>query len=375
MTQAGLILGTAAYMSPEQAKGKSADKRSDIWAFGCVLYEMLTGQRLFKGDEVGNVLADIIKDEPNLDRVPARLQPLIQHCLEKDPRKRLRDIGDIGLLLNAPGAARPRQTSWLWPAVSALLLAAVVGLSFLYARRVPPAREALRFEVSTPGNTPAQMFALSPDGRHLAFITGQPLQLWVRPMDALESRVLQDTEGASFPFWSPDGQRLGFFAQGTLKTIALAGGPPQSLCDAINGRGGSWSRDGTILFAASNVSPILRIASTGGSPVPVTTVPAGVNEGHRYPSFLPDGRHFLFNVGTTRADAGGVYVGSLDGGEPVRLLPDFTNALYAARPGGRGLLVFRRDRTLTAQRFDPDASRRKATCFRWRRGCPLATPS
>ncbi len=362
-TRAGVVLGTAAYMSPEQARGKPVDRRTDIWAFGVVFYEMLTGQRLFKGDEVGDVLADIIKDEPNLDRVPARLQPLIQHCLEKDPRKRLRDIGDIGLLLNAPRPARPRQTSWLWPAVSALLLAAVVGLSFLYARRALPAREALRFEVSTPGNTRAQMFALSPDGRHLAFITGNPLQLWVRPMDALESRVLPGTEGASFPFWSPDGQRLGFFAQGKLKTIGLAGGPPQSLCDAISGRGGSWSRDGTILFSASNLSPILRIASTGGSPVPVTMVPADVNEGHRYPSFLPDGRHFLFNVGTTRADAAGVYVGSLDGGEPVRLLPDVTNALYAARPGGRGLLVFRRDRTLTAQRFDPDALETEGDMF------------
>ena len=373
-TRVGVVLGTAAYMSPEQARGKPVDRRTDIWAFGVVLYEMLTGQRLFKADEVGDVLADIIKDEPNLDRVPAAVRPLIQHCLEKDPRKRLRDIGDIGLLLNAPLPARPRQTAWLWPVVSALLLAAVVGLWFLYARRAQPAREALRFEVSTPGNTPAQMFALSPDGRHLAFITGNPLQLWVRPMDALESRVLPGTEGASFPFWSPDGQRLGFFAQGKLKTIGLAGGPPQSLCDAVSARGGSWGRDGTILFSASPVSPILRIASTGGSPVPVTKVPAGVNEGHRYPSFLPDGRHFLFNVGTSRADAAGVFVGSLDGGEPLRLLSDVTNALYTARPGGRGLLVFRRDLTLMAQRFDPDTLETEGEMFPVAEGVPLGNP-
>ena len=373
-TRVGVVLGTAAYMSPEQARGKSVDRRTDIWAFGVVLYEMLTGQRLFKADEVGDVLADIIKDEPNLDRVPAAVRPLIQHCLEKDPRKRLRDISDIGLLLNAPLPARPRQTAWLWPVVSALLLAAVVGLWFLYARRAPPAREALRFEVSTPGNTPAQMFALSPDGRHLAFITGNPLQLWVRPMDALESRVLPGTEGASFPFWSPDGQRLGFFAQGKLKTIGLAGGPPQSLCDAVSARGGSWGRDGTILFSASPVSPILRIASTGGSPVPVTKVPAGVNEGHRYPSFLPDGRHFLFNVGTSRADEAGVFVGSLDGGEPLRLLSDVTNALYTARPGGRGLLVFRRDLTLMAQRFDPDTLETEGEMFPVAEGVPLGNP-
>jgi len=373
-TRAGVVLGTAAYMSPEQARGKPVDRRTDIWAFGVVLYEMLTGQRLFKGDEVGDVLADIIKDEPNLDRVPARLQPLIQHCLEKDPRKRLRDIGDIGLLLNTSGPARPHRRSWLWPAVSALLLVAVVGLLFLYARRAPPAEAALRFEVSTPGNTPAQMFALSPDGRHLAFITGNPLQLWVRPMDGLESRVLPGTEGASFPFWSPDGQRLGFFAEGKLKAIALAGGPPQSLCDVVSARGGTWGRDGTILFSASPVSPILRIASTGGSPVPVTKVSAGVNEGHRYPSFLPDGSHFLFNVGTSRADAAGVYVGSLDGGEPLRLLPDVTNALYAARPGGRGHLVFRRDRTLMAQRFDADTLETAGDAFPVAEEVPLGNP-
>jgi eukaryotic-like serine/threonine-protein kinase len=181
-----------------------------------------------------------------------------------------------------------------------------------------------------------------------------PSIVWVRSLDALESRALVGTEGASFPFWSPDGQRLGFFGQGKLKTIALVGGPPQSLCDATSGRGGTWNRDGTILFSSGPASPIWRIASTGGAPTAVTRLPDGANEGHRYPSFLPDGRHFLFNVGSSRPNAAGLFVGSLDGGEPIRLLSDGSNALYAASPGG-GLLVFRRDSTLMAQPFDPVA--------------------
>jgi serine/threonine protein kinase/Tol biopolymer transport system component len=355
MTMAGVILGTAAYMSPEQAKGRPADKRSDIWAFGCVVYEMISGQRLFTGAEVGDVLASIIKDEPVLDRVPAHVRPLIQRCLAKDSRKRLRDIGDIGLLLDVPSSSRARRASWRWPAVAALLLGSVTALAFL-SRQPLPARQTFRFEISPPGDAPAEMFALSPDGRDLVFVASDhgPSTLWVRPMDALESRAVPDTEGATFPFWSPDGQHLGFFAKGKLKTVGLAGGPSLTLCDATSGRGGTWNRDGTVLFSAGPTSPILRVAATGGTPTPITTLPPGANEGHRYPSFLPDGRHFLFNVGSVRPNAAGVFAGSLDGGDPVPLLPDVTNGLYAGGAGG-GFLVFRRGSTLMAQPFDPGA--------------------
>jgi len=357
-TLAGVVLGTAAYMSPEQARGKPVDRRTDIWAFGVVVYEMVTGQRLFKGDDVSDVLAAIIRDEPNVDRVPARVRSLVKHCLEKDPRKRLRDIGDITLLLHGPQAPSGPRASWLWPAVAGLLLATAVSAPafFLYARQAPAAQQSLKFEIPPPGSTAAQMLTLSPDGRQLAFIANDngPLKVWVRPMDGLDARPLAGTDDASFPFWSPDGERLGFFAKGKLKTIALGGGPPQSLCDSTTGRGGTWNRDGTILFSGGPSSAILRIASTGGAPVPVTKLAADGNEGHRYPSFLPDGRHFLFNVGSNRPNASGLFVGSIDGGEPIRILPDQTNALYVVHSGG-GLLVFRRDSTLVAQPFDPVA--------------------
>ena len=216
-----------------------------------------------------------------------------------------------------------------------------LGVTLIYFRQSPPEQPVLTMSINPPDKAIFNESAISPNGKLLAFTATSEgkRQLWIRPLHALTAQPIAGTDQAECPFWSPDNRWIGFFAQGKLKTIGLAGGPPQSLCDAVSARGGSWGRDGTILFSASPVSPILRIASTGGSPVPVTKVPAGVNEGHRYPSFRPDGRHFLFNVGTSRADAAGVFVGSLDGGEPLQLLSDVTNALYTARPGGRGLLV------------------------------------
>jgi Tol biopolymer transport system component/predicted Ser/Thr protein kinase len=362
-TLAGVIQGTAGYMSPEQARGKAVDKRADIWAFGVVVYELLTGERLFKGEDIGEILAAVIKEEPRLDRVPARVRPLLHRCLEKDPRKRLRDIGDIGLLLEeGPQAAEPRRASWFWPAAAALLLTIASGLAVLYLRQTPRAQQALRFQIPPPGNAEAEMFTLSPDGRYLAFIASDdgPSKLWLRAMDALDSRAVAGTEGASFPFWSPDGQDLGFFAEGKLKKIAMAGGPSQTLSDAANGRGGTWNRDGVILFSAGPTSPILRVSSAGGAPTPVTDLGGGADaEGHRYPAFLPDGRHFLYNVGSNKPDASGLFLGSLDGAAPVKLLPDVTNALYAspAVPGGSGLLLFRREGTLMAQPFDASGLR------------------
>ncbi len=212
------------------------------------------------------------------------------------------------------------------------------------------------------------MFTLSADGRSLAFVanTGGPNQLWVRAMDTLEARALPGTDGATYPFWSPDGASLGFFSQGKLKKIATTGGPAQTLCDAADGRGGTWNRDGVIVFSAGPASPLLRVSAAGGVPAPATTLVEGdASAGHRFPVFLPDGVHFLYNAGSDKPDAPGLYVGSLDGSAATRLLPDGTNALYvaAAAPGGSGHLVFRREDTLMAQPFDPQALNLRGEMF------------
>ena len=362
MTHAGLILGTAAYMSPEQARGKAVDKRADIWAFGVVVYELLTGERPFKGEGIGEILAAVIKDDPRLDDVPARMRPLLQRCLEKDPRKRLRDIGDIGFLLDSQAQSAPAGgASWLWPAAAALLLTITSGLAVLYFNQAPPEPQSLRFQIPPPVNSVAQVFALSPDGKYLAFVATDdgPSRLWVRAMDALEARVLPETDGATYPFWSPDAQYLGFFAQAKLQKIAVAGGPSQTLCEATSGRGATWNRDGVILFSAGPTTPIFRVSSGGGVPTPVTTLSSNGLEGHRFPSFLPDGRHFLYNSEADTSSAAGLFVGSLDAAAPVRLLSDQTQALYAppAVPRGSGFLVFRRGGTLMAQPFEASALR------------------
>jgi len=371
-TEVGVILGTAAYMPPEQAKGKAVDKRADVWAFGVVFYELLTGERLFKGEEVGDVLASVIKDQPDLSRVPVRTRRLLLSCLQKDPKQRLSSVADAKLLLDDPAGATPippavasaarSRLPWI---VAALLLVTTVGVSFVHLREAPPVAQSLRYQISPPGSVEAQYPTLSPDGHNLAFVTGSSGpsgQLWVRAMDGLDARPLAGTEGASYPFWSPDGAYLGFFAGGKLKKIAIAGGPPQILCDANSGRGGTWNRDGVILFSPGPADAIFRVPAAGGTPFPAIKLTGnGDTPGDRYPVFLPDGAHFLYNTGSDKPDTGGVFVGSLDGAGPVRLLPDISNALYSppAAPGAAAHLLFRRDVTLMAQPFD--ATRLKTT--------------
>ena len=402
MTGVGVILGTAAYMSPEQAKGREADKRSDIWAFGCVLFEMLTGKRAFDGEDVTETLAAILMREPDWTALPPTVPPfvrtLLQGCLAKDRRRRVADISTALFVLDKGAMPGPQDPAYIsqdpayilkdaaaaqtTAAVSdvrrvlarstrrrvaitvaaAILIGAVVagGAVWVAMRPASVTPATIRFQIPAPGASPAQMFTLSADGRYLAFIanTGGPNQVWVRAMDALESRALAGTDGATYPFWSPDGAYLGFFAQGKLKKIATGGGPAQTLCDVIDGRGGSWNRDGVILFSAGPASPILRVAAAGGVPAPVTRLPEGdAVAGHRFPAFLPDGIHFLFNAIVNRPDAGGLYAGSLDRVAPLRVLPDQTNALYVPPdvPSGNGYLVFRRENTLMAQPFDPMA--------------------
>jgi Tol biopolymer transport system component/predicted Ser/Thr protein kinase len=362
-TVAGTILGTAAYMAPEQAKGKAADKRSDIWSFGVIVYEMLTGKHLFQGESAVEILGGVLNQEPNIAAAPVRVHKLLYWCLEKDRKKRLASISDARRLMEESetamvitAAPKSRLGLAAWAAVGLFLLT-TLAVSFVHLREAPPFAPSLRYQISTPGSATAQFPALSPDGRNLAFVTsnGGPNQVWVRALDALDARPLAGTDGATYPFWSPDGVYLGFFAGGKLKKIAIAGGPPQTLCDASSGRGGAWNREGVILFSPSPVGVFLRVPASGGTPVPVAKVVENAGaQGYRFPVFLPDGVHFLYRASSDKPESSGVFVGSLAGGAAVRLLPDSSYALYAppAAPGAAGHLLFRRESTLMAQPFD-----------------------
>jgi Tol biopolymer transport system component len=375
-TRAGMILGTAAYMSPEQARGKAVDKRADIWAFGVVLYEMLTGKRLFEGETVSDTLAQVLTKQPDWEQVPAKVRRLLKKCLEKDPKKRLRDIGDAWELLeDAPIAAAPSRSrvsvaGWI---AAAMLLLALIGLSFVHFRKAPPPEErSVRFQVPWPEKSSDAIFRLSPDGRYLAIAgsLNSSSRLWVRPLDSLEARVLPGTEEARFPFWSPDSAFIGFFAQGKLKRIALAGGPPQAICDAPRGLGGTWNRDGVIVFTPDFGMPLYRVPAAGGGPAPVTKLAGSV--GHAWPQFLPRTDRFLyfgFGVGLGKREASGIYVCSLDEKPPVHILAG-SAATYAPpdASSNTGYLLFLRERTLMAQSFDPERLRLRGDLV------PLAEP-
>jgi eukaryotic-like serine/threonine-protein kinase len=365
-TQMGMILGTAAYMAPEQARGRATDKRADIWAFGCVLYEMVTGRRAFAGEDVTETLASVVKEPPDLAAAPPALRRLLGRCLEKDPKKRVRDIADVWDLVDEPAASaqavsRAGRARVPWIVAAAGVLAAVAfAVHDVSEPAVAPA-DPVRFQVAWPADTSvaadtrgARSFQLSPDGRHV-LMTSQGV-LWVRALDSLEAVRLDRTQGATYPFWSPDSQWIAFFADGQLKKIARTGGPIQVICDAPDDRGGTWSQNGTIIFSDRvGYAGLSRVSESGGTATPVTTLtPTGRSDGHRYPQFLPDGEHFLYLHLTGVADVAGVYLSALDGSPPVRLLPGQDNALYMASPGARaGHLLFRRQDKLMAQAFNP----------------------
>ena len=361
-TQVGVVLGTAAYMSPEQAKGKSVDKRADIWAFGVVLYEMLTGKRMFTGETITELLGSVLKEEPDLSRVPDRVRRLLRACLEKDPQRRLRDIGDAWRLLDDAPAASARSTSWLgiagW-AIAAAALAGLAALALVHFREKPLAVRAVRFEVRLPEKSGAAFFKLSPNGELLVIADTASHKLEVRALDSLEFRTLPGTDNASYPFWSPDSASIGFFAGGKLKKISVNGGPIQTLCDAPSGRGGTWSSDGVIVFSPDPTAPLQRVGMSGGTPVAVTKLGQD-SEDHRFPEFLPDQRHFLYTVNGPAEEANGIYAGSLNGDPPVRILPNVSSAVYvppgvsSAIASGPGYLLFRRETALMAAVFDPE---------------------
>jgi Tol biopolymer transport system component len=364
-TRAGMILGTAAYMSPEQARGKAVDKRADIWAFGVVLYEMLTGKRLFEGETISDTLAAVLKTEPDLAQVPAKVRRLLEACLQKDPKQRLQAIGDWRLLLTddqPPGVAPTRsQLGVAGRIAAAILLLALGALSFVHFRKAPPPEaRSVRFQVRLPEKSTGAMFRLSPDGRYLAIagsLRGNS-RLWVRPLDSLESRPLPGTEGADIPFWSPDSAFIGFYAQGKLKRVALSGGPPQNICDATLEIGGTWNHDGVIVFTPDLGKPLHRVPASGGVAAPVTTLAGAVLQA--FPQFLPGGDRFLYlTIAPRKPEVAGVYVGSLDKKPPVRILASGLGITYvpSTSSGNRGHLLFLRGSTLTAQAFDPQRLR------------------
>jgi serine/threonine protein kinase/Tol biopolymer transport system component len=362
-TMQGVILGTAAYMAPEQARGKAVDRRADIWAFGAVLFEMLTGSQPFPGEDISHVLARVIERDPDWSRLPANMPAsiarLLRRALQKDPRQRLSDIRDARFEID-DASAEPTATNALapvtprssarWPtaiAIAAVIVALVSVAAILSLRgdRVAPASE-IHLELTTPPTTQPETLAVSPDGQKILFVAtsaGRP-SLWLRALDADAARVLPGTEGASLPFWSPDSRSIGFFADARLKRVDIDGGSLKILASASYGLGGTWNRDGVILFGPVPGRPILRVSATGGPVIPVTRIERAGDTGD--PLFLPDGRHFLY---TGFADgAGSTFVGQLD--DPAgRLLID---GGLAIRYVSSGYLLFRQAGGLFAQRFD-----------------------
>jgi serine/threonine protein kinase/Tol biopolymer transport system component len=375
MTGVGMMLGTAAYMSPEQAKGRPADKRSDLWSFGCVVYEMLTGCRAFDGGDVVDVLASVVKSEPDWDRlppnVPAAAQRLLRRCLEKDRRERTDsaasarlDLDDALRSAEIPIDSRPprrRAHAARWLIAGGCGLAFLASVNMQWAQpSTTPAADPVRFSVSVPadallassGNQDASV-AVSPDGRALVVgLTQRGVkQLWVRQTDRLESRVLDGTEGASWPFWSPDSQSIAFTSGGQIRVVSREGGPVRTIADTGggNGRGGTWSERGGILFATTD-GRILRVLPGGGDPVVVQAPAADHKELlMMWPEFLPDGTHFLFSAIAPGKLSKRLFVGSLDGSTPVFVRNVDSNASFA-----NGFLLFTAGNgRLQAQRFDP----------------------
>jgi serine/threonine protein kinase/Tol biopolymer transport system component len=387
-TDSGVVMGTVGYMSPEQLKGRPVDQRSDIFAFGAILYEMLSGRRAFHGESAAETMSAILKEDPpelsdtNKTVSPA-LERLVNHCLEKNSEARFHSARDVAFALEAlSGSSVASETTtpqsfvnttsrvrqWLpWALAAMGLLIAAITLAWTYFRREQTdARpiEALRFTIPIPEK--AQTFGpptISPNGRYVVFRVntddGKEL-LWMHALGSFEGRPLVGTDGGFQPFWSSDSRAVGFFAKGKLKWIDVSGGSVQTVCDAPSNYSGAWSRDGTIIFSKGFASGLYRVPATGGTPLQLTTVDASRNEiEHLWPYFLPDGRHFLFLARNTQPENSAIYVGSLDSKETTRLLQAHSSMAYASP----GYLLFGRERTLMAQGFDADTLQLKGEAF------------
>jgi eukaryotic-like serine/threonine-protein kinase len=394
-TRAGVILGTAAYMSPEQARGKPVDKRADIWAFGCLLYEMLTGKRLFSGETISDTLAAVLRQDVNWAELPVGLPPsirqLLARCLERDPKRRLRDIGEarvaLAEALAAPGspissgvdAARAveaalgpagsiaptagsarrwrRPPSWALAVVATVLAAVVVTLSLVSARqRETGAGRAMRLQLVPPRgerlNFGLRPFAISPDGAKLAYVVsnGVSTELRVRSFDSGESALIPGTEGAGHPFFSPDGKWIAFNGGVKLKKVAVSGGSPVTLGEAVSFRGGVWAEDGSIYYTPNQYVPIARIPSTGGTATNVTRIRTAEGEQqHRWPEVLPGGRVLVYAIGSGGDwDDATIVAERLDTGERKVLVKGGTFPRYLPT----GQLTYARAGALYAVAFD-----------------------
>jgi eukaryotic-like serine/threonine-protein kinase len=378
ITDPGTVMGTVGYMSPEQVRGHEADHRSDIFSFGSILYEMLSGQRAFRRDTMAETMTAILKEEPpELSETNAKvslpLEKIVRRCLEKQPERRFHSAHDLAFAIESLSgtstssgqtgtiatlttlSTRSRMTKHLpWIVSGVLFIALLAALPFVISslRRAPVDTPVTRVSVLPPEKSTVYTLTVSPDGRRLAFIArdaaGKTL-LWVRPLDSLAAQPLAGTDNAFYPFWSPDSRFIGFFAGAKLKKIEVTGGPPSTLCNAPNGRGGAWNRDDTIVFAPDNRSGLSRVSAAGGEPSPVTTLDSSSQESsHRFPQFLPDGHHFLYFARSIQRENSAIYASSLDKPQAKRIISTDTNAAYAPP----GYLLFTREAALTAQTFD-----------------------
>ncbi len=373
LTTRGTILGTFQYMAPEQLEGGEADARSDIFAFGCVLYEMLTGQKAFTGKSQASLIGSIMSSDPPpissiQPMIPASLDRIVKGCLAKEPEHRWSTAHDVMLQLQwiaeggsmagvpAPVVARRKNREKLaWGLFAAALAgAAVLGIGFF--RRAPKPAPLVRFDVVPPSEVATMdVPRISPDGRYLAFdatdMEGKA-RIWIRPLNSLTAQPLMGTDGGVRPFWSPDSRYVAFIADGVMKKVDVTGGPPTKICDAPGGSDGTWSSAGVILWDGTGTDPIYRVSAAGGTRAVAVALDAAKKETSvGWPQFLPDGKHFIYLVTGEKQEDSAYWIGSIDSKEKKMLAPAQTLVQYAPP----GYLLFVRDRTLVAQPFDASA--------------------